>query len=64
MQQSSAEEGTDGVVKPSGEDEADDDLLEQKETELFFSPEKGNVAFSSALDCWAFNLTMFSRKLA
>ena len=42
----------------------DDDALEQKENELFFCPEKGNVAFSSALDCWAFNLTMFSRKLA
>jgi ribosome assembly protein 1 len=39
-------------------------LLEQKENELFFCPEKGNVAFSSALDCWAFNLTIFSRKLA
>jgi ribosome assembly protein 1 len=34
---------------------------------LFFCPEKGNVAFSSALDCWAFNLTIltiFSRKIA
>ena len=42
----------------------DEDLLEQKENELFFCPEKGNVAFSSALDCWAFNLTIFARKLA
>lgn len=39
-------------------------MLEQRENELFFSPEKGNVAFSSALDCWAFNLTIFARKLA
>jgi ribosome assembly protein 1 len=31
---------------------------------LFFCPEKGNVAFSSAMDCWAFNLTIFARKLA
>lgn len=31
---------------------------------MFFCPEKGNVAFSSALDCWAFNLTMFARRLA
>jgi ribosome assembly protein 1 len=34
---------------------------------LFFCPEKGNVAFSSALDCWALNLTIltiFSRKIA
>lgn len=37
-----------------------EDLLEQQENELFFCPEKGNVAFSSALDCWAFNLTGFA----
>jgi ribosome assembly protein 1 len=42
----------------------DEEALEQRENELFFCPEKGNVAFSSALDCWAFNLTMFSRRLA
>lgn len=42
----------------------DDEILEQQENELFFCPEKGNVAFSSALDCWAFNLTGFSRKIA
>ncbi len=49
-------------AEDNGED--DDDVLEQRENELFFSPEKGNVAFSSALDCWAFNLTIFARKLA
>lgn len=47
-----------------GGEEEGDTMLEQRENELFFSPEKGNVAFSSALDCWAFNLTIFARKLA
>lgn len=49
---------------PELDGEEDDTVLEQRENELFFSPEKGNVAFSSALDCWAFNLTIFARKLA
>lgn len=29
---------------------------EKIEEELRFAPEKGNVAFSSAYDCWAFTL--------
>jgi ribosome assembly protein 1 len=53
-----------GVDTSGGDDGADEDALEQKENELFFCPEKGNVAFSSAMDCWAFNLTIFARKLA
>jgi ribosome assembly protein 1 len=48
----------------TADDRADDEALEQKENELFFCPEKGNVAFSSAMDCWAFNMTIFARKLA
>jgi ribosome assembly protein 1 len=31
---------------------------------MFFQPENGNVAFSSATDCWSFNLAGFSRKIA
>lgn len=42
----------------------DEDEIEKIENEVFFSPEKGNVAFSSALDCWSFNLTGFSQKIA
>lgn len=61
--QTTAKEVEDGEVATS-DIGGDDDLLEQKENELFFCPEKGNVAFSSALDCWAFNLTIFARKLA
>lgn len=34
----------------------DEDELERQEEATFFSPERGNVAFSSAIDCWAFNL--------
>lgn len=46
------------------EDHSYDNLIEKKENESLFSPEKGNVAFASAIDCWAFNLTGFSRILA
>lgn len=42
----------------------DEDEIEKIENEAFFSPEKGNVAFSSALDCWAFNLNGFAHKIA
>jgi hypothetical protein len=30
--------------------------IEEIENEMFFSPEKGNVIFTSALHCWGFNL--------
>ena len=61
--QTTAKENEEGEVS-TNDANAEDDLLEQKENELFFCPEKGNVAFSSALDCWAFNLIIFARKLA
>ena len=41
-----------------------DAYVEQKEQELFFMPEKGNVAFSSAFDCWSFTLPSFMPFLA
>lgn len=50
-------------IKPSTVDDNDEEL-EQRENEMFFCPEKGNVAFCSAKDCWAFNLTTFARKIA
>lgn len=56
-------EGT--LLSPQNVQEDDDDaILEAKESEYFFCPEKGNVAFASATDCWAFNLTTFARKIA
>ena len=35
-------------------------LIQEKEDELYFSPEKGNVIFASAIDCWGFTLESFS----
>ena len=40
-----------------------DNIIEQKENDFYFSPEKGNVIFASALDNWAFTLETFSEKL-
>lgn len=37
-----------------------DDLITEKENELYFSPEKGNVIFASAIDCWAFSINSFA----
>lgn len=36
-------------------------LIEEKESELYFSPEKGNVIFASAGDSWAFSLSTFAK---
>jgi len=38
-------------------------LIQEKEDELYFSPDKGNVVFSSAIDCWGFTLESFSEIL-
>ncbi|OUM64667.1 hypothetical protein PIROE2DRAFT_68145 [Piromyces sp. E2] len=34
---------------------------EEKEKEIFFSPEKGNVIFASAIDGWAFRIDSFAK---
>lgn len=39
-------------------------LIQEKEDELYFSPEKGNVVFASAIDCWGFTLESFSDLLS
>ena len=38
--------------------------IQSMEEEFLFVPEKGNVAFSSAIDCWSFTLPSFVPKLA
>jgi len=38
-------------------------LIQEKENELHFSPDKGNVIFASAIDCWGFTLESFSEIL-
>ena len=37
----------------------DDILIEEKEKEIYFSPNKGNVIFASATDNWAFTIDTF-----
>ena len=39
-------------------------LIEEQEKIHHFKPEKGNVAFSSAYDCWSFTLPSFVPKVA
>ena len=41
-----------------------DDLIEEQEKIHHFKPENGNVAFSSAYDCWSFTLPSFVPKVA
>jgi len=45
----------------------DDDFLDKIEDKMYFSPEKGNVIFCSAIHCWAFTIMdfakLFSQKL-
>lgn len=38
-------------------------LIQEKENESYFSPDKGNVVFASAIDCWGFTLESFSEIL-
>lgn len=38
-------------------------LIQEKEDELYFSPDKGNVVFASAIDSWGFTLESFSEIL-
>ena len=41
-----------------------EELISKMEDEYYFSPEKGNVAFASALDCWAFTVDSYADFLA
>jgi ribosome assembly protein 1 len=43
---------------------ANDDEIEAAEQEHFYSPEKGNVAFASAYDNWAFTLGSIAPRVA
>jgi len=44
--------------------ESFDDQMEKKEQIHLFRPENGNVCFSSAIDCWSFNLPGFIPNVA
>ena len=41
-----------------------DEELEKAEAEYFYSPEKGNVAFTSAVDNWGFTLDTICPRVA
>ena len=41
----------------------DDKVIEDLEKKVYFSPEKNNVLFASAIDNWAFDLFTFSKML-
>ena len=41
-----------------------EELIAKMEEEYYFAPEKGNVAFGSALDCWAFTVDTYAEFLA
>ncbi|KAJ3333923.1 Cytoplasmic GTPase/eEF2-like protein (ribosomal biogenesis) [Blyttiomyces sp. JEL0837] len=54
----------DGSKKKDGEDTGDTTdwhLEDRDDSEFYFSPEKGNVLFSSAYDGWAFRTAQFAR---
>ena len=42
-----------------GKDKNDSDIIEEKEKDFYFSPNKGNVIFTSATDNWAFTIDTF-----
>lgn len=41
-----------------------EETLEKAEEEIFFSPEKNNVVFASAIDMWSFTVRSFAPKIA
>ena len=41
----------------------DQSTLERMEKKLFFSPEKNNVVFASAIHCWGFTVSIFGEFL-
>ncbi|KAL1405409.1 Cytoplasmic GTPase/eEF2-like protein (ribosomal biogenesis) [Vanrija albida] len=51
---------------PEGEDSGDVDAEyeEREDEDIYFSPERGNVLFASAIDGWAFRLGKFARLYA
>lgn len=49
---------------PEGEGDADAEYEEREDEDIYFSPERGNVLFASAMDGWAFRLGKFARLYA
>jgi ribosome assembly protein 1 len=45
-------------------EDVDAEFEEREDEDLYFSPEKGNVLFASAIDGWAFRLGKFARLYA
>lgn len=60
-----AEAAANGEV-PEGDDSGDGEheFEEREDEDIYFSPERGNVLFASAIDGWAFRLGKFARLYA
>ncbi|BEI84129.1 hypothetical protein CcaverHIS002_0407330 [Cutaneotrichosporon cavernicola] len=49
---------------PEGDGDDEHEFEEREDEDIYFSPERGNVLFASALDGWAFRLGKFARLYA
>ncbi|BEJ14863.1 hypothetical protein CspHIS471_0406300 [Cutaneotrichosporon sp. HIS471] len=49
---------------PEGDSDDEHEFEEREDEDIYFSPERGNVLFASALDGWAFRLGKFARLYA
>lgn len=60
-----AERAASGEMPEGGDnDDVDAEFEEREDEDIYFSPEKGNVLFASAIDGWAFRLGKFARLYA
>lgn len=59
-----AEAEANGDMPESGDDDGEHEFEEREDEDIYFSPERGNVLFASALDGWAFRLGKFARLYA
>ena len=46
------------------DDEKEDDENLEEESKFFYSPEKGNIAFTSSIDWWGFTIPAFAKIIA
>lgn len=59
-----ADAAANGDLPENADDEGDNEFEEREDEDIYFSPERGNVLFASAIDGWAFRLGKFARLYA
>lgn len=60
-----ADEGEDAATTNAAAAELDNEAFEEKDDEdIYFSPERGNVIFASAIDGWGFRIGKFAQLYA